>query len=78
MFPNDPTLCNIGASSFDVNSGILSKKTDIHSIGSTGVGEYEMNLVSAWGSGDHFVAQVTWGNDNLPLAGAKVFALQSN
>lgn len=73
VFPNDPTLCNIGASSFDVNSGILSKKTDIHSIGSTGVGEYEMNLVSAWGSGDHFVAQVTWGNDNLPLAGAKVF-----
>ena len=70
---NNSTLCNIGANSFDVDSGVLLNKTDIHNIGSTGIDEYEMKLVSAWGSGNDFVAKVIWSNDNLPLAGAKVF-----
>ena len=70
---DDVTLCNIGASGFDVNSGVLSGKTSIHRIGTTGIDELEMKLTSAWGAGNHFMAKAVWTNDELPVVGGKVF-----
>lgn len=70
---DDATLCKIGANGFDVNSGVLSGKTNIHRIGTTGIDELEMKLTSAWGAGNHFVAKAVWTNENLPVVGGKVF-----